>query len=317
LNLWIFTHGDGDGLCAGALALASHPDARVFFTNPYGLYEDLAQVGSQDAVIICDIALSESYLPKLLERFSTIDENGELIYIDHHPLSEAISRSDIPGEVIHALGSSASELTYSFFQTKLSLLQSRIAIYGAIADYLDNTPIIHQLLRKWDKRKIYFETGIIAQGIVGLKRDYGFKREIVSKLAENVSPSFHNELSKLALEHTQEEEEVLQELKRYIHVVGEVAYVLNVSFSLGKTALYARTLADALVGVSGEYRKDVVDMSLRTHEKYVDLNKILRRITPKFGGSGGGHPAAAGARIPKDKFVDFIEELNRALKDDS
>lgn len=316
MNLWIFTHGDGDGLCAGALAFAAHPEAHVFFTHPYGLLEDLDQVRSQDIVIICDIALSESHLPKILERFLTIDRHGELLYIDHHPLPETISHSAIPGQVIHALGSSASELAYSFFESELSPLHSRVAIYGAIADYLDNTPLIRQLLKKWDKRRIYFETGILVQGIGGLKGDYDFKRDIVSNLAENTPPSFNDELIKLALENTQREEEMLQELKRYIHIVGEVAYVLNVSFSLGKTALYAAALADASVGIAGEDRKDMVDMSLRTCREDVDLNKMLRQVAPKFGGSGGGHPAAAGARVPKENFVDFVKELNRALKRD-
>jgi len=55
-----------------------------------------------------------------------------------------------------------------------------------------------------------------------LKGDYDFKRDIVSNLAENTPPSFNDELIRLALENTQREEEMLQELKRYIHIVGEV-----------------------------------------------------------------------------------------------
>jgi len=33
----------------------------------------------------------------------------------------------------------------------------------------------------------------------------------------------------------------------------------------------------------------------------------------RLGGSGGGHPNAAGARIPKENFRKFLEELNRNL----
>ena len=43
LGSWIFTHGDVDGLCAGAIALAAYPDANVFFTHPYGLEGDLCE----------------------------------------------------------------------------------------------------------------------------------------------------------------------------------------------------------------------------------------------------------------------------------
>ncbi|MEM2029165.1 MAG: DHH family phosphoesterase, partial [Candidatus Bathyarchaeia archaeon] len=63
-----------------------------------------------------------------------------------------------------------------------------------------------------------------------------------------------------------------------------------------------------------EERKGFIDMSLRTCEKGIDLNSILRRISLKFGGSGGGHPQAAGARIPKENFPKFIEELDIAVK---
>ena len=74
MTRWIFTHSDCDGICAGAIALAANPDARVFFTHPYGLLEDLENVREGDVVIICDIALSEDKLQAILEKFSLINE---------------------------------------------------------------------------------------------------------------------------------------------------------------------------------------------------------------------------------------------------
>jgi RecJ-like exonuclease len=65
--------------------------------------------------------------------------------------------------------------------------------------------------------------------------------------------------------------------------------------------------------VAGERRRGIIDMSLRTCDVNIDLNKILRHIAPKLGGSGGGHPSAAGARVPEEKFDEFIRELNGAL----
>ncbi|MEM2110887.1 MAG: DHHA1 domain-containing protein [Candidatus Bathyarchaeia archaeon] len=314
MRKWIFTHGDGDGLCAGALALAANPDAEVFFTHPFGLLEDLEQVEAKDSVVICDIALSEGHLPKILTKFAEIAETGSLLYIDHHPLPEALSEGDIPGRVIHALGSATSELAFSFFQSVLEPSLSRVAIYGAIADYSDNTPVVNRLLRSWDKRTIYFETGVLIQGIEGKRRDYDFKREMIYSLAKNVPPSFHNKLVEYAVENTRMEETVIRDLRNHIQKHGKVAYVLDVPFSFGKTAIYTRALADALVGVAGEKRKNFIDMSLRTCERDVDLNKILRYIAPKLGGSGGGHPAAAGARVPEEKFSEFIEELDKTLQ---
>jgi len=313
MNTWIFTHGDSDGLCAGAIALAANPNAHVFFTHPYGLEGDLNEAKKTDRIIICDIAISESHLTRLLQLFSEIADEGDLTYIDHHPLPENISKKEIPGKVIHSLESSASELTYMFFRSKLDPMHARTAIMGAIGDYLDGTPVIRRLLERWDKRTLYFESGLLIQGIEGQKRNHELKRSIVANLANNMPPSFDRRLVELAIQNTHLEEIAIRELKSKVKMQGRIAYTLNFPFSLGKTATYVRGLTDALVGIAGEERKNMIDMSLRACSQEIDLNRTLRRIAPKLGGSGGGHPNAAGARIPKENFKKFLEELNRDL----
>jgi len=288
MAVWVFTHSDGDGVCAGALALAANPDARIFFTHPYGLLGDLGAVRSGDKVIICDVALPEDVLPAILERFSAISEDGELIYIDHHPLPENLKAEDIPGKVIHSVGSSASELAYMVFGGGLGGVMGRVAIYGAIADYLDDTPVIGRLLCGWDKRTIYFETGVLVQGLEGRKREHEFKRGVVMHLALGRPPSMHVGLLDSALENTRREEEIVQRIGEYMRVYGDVAYALDVPFSLGKTAIYVRAAAGVSVGVAGERRRGLVDMSLRTCRADLDLNRILRRIAPRLGGRVGG-----------------------------
>ena len=57
----IFTHGDCDGICSGALALAAHKDAEIFFTNPVSLREDIDKAVDADRVIICDIAINPAF----------------------------------------------------------------------------------------------------------------------------------------------------------------------------------------------------------------------------------------------------------------
>lgn len=317
MDTWIFTHGDTDGLCAGAVALAANPEAHIFFTHPYGLAEDLNAAKNMDTVIICDIALSESHLTRILQRFSAIADEGDLTYIDHHPLPQTVSNERIPGRMVHKIGSSASELAYYLFRSNLDPLQARTAIYGAIGDYLDNTPLVQQLLKRWDKRTLYLESGILVQGIEGRKRDYELKRGIISNLAQNLPPSFDRRLVELAIQHTHIEEVAIRELKNRTQVRGRIAYTLNFPFSLGKTAIYVSGLTGALVGVAGEERKNMIDISLRTSSREIDLNKILRRITPKLGGSGGGHPNAAGARVPEKNFERFLEELNENLFENS
>jgi RecJ-like exonuclease len=270
-------------------------------------------VSYSDTVIICDISLPENCLTKILKRFSEIADTGKLVYIDHHPLPESILKEEIPGRAIHNVASSTSELAYFHFQSMLDHIHGRTAIYGALADTLSHTPRIQELLKKWNDITIYFETGILSQGIESLKGDNDAKKRIVHNLAQCMPLSFDEDLVRLAIQYTQQEWKAVDALKDQIQVTGKVAFVLSFPFSLGKTASYISVLTDALIGMAGEKRKDKIDLSLRTSDERVNLNRILRKITPKLCGSGGGHPKAAGARIPEKHFDKFLEELNKNL----
>ncbi|MEA1905123.1 MAG: DHHA1 domain-containing protein, partial [Candidatus Hadarchaeota archaeon] len=51
----------------------------------------------------------------------------------------------------------------------------------------------------------------------------------------------------------------------------------------------------------------------RRKDTKIDLNTLLRRITSRIGGSGGGHEGAAGASIPVELFDDFFETLKKEV----
>jgi single-stranded-DNA-specific exonuclease len=310
---WVFVHGDSDGVCSGALALAANPDARVFFTNPVELTEDLKRVDEGSPVIICDIALNGETLPQVLENMRALSSKNTLLYIDHHPLPPSLDLTSFPAKVIHELAPCASELTYRTFKDRLPRKTSRIAIYGAIGDYADDTPFIQGLLRDWDKRTLYFEAGVLVQGLEGSRRDMRFKHEIVRLLSRNRLPSSSGELLGRALTQTHEEERLLARIEDTVRRVGEVAYVLDIGASVSKAATYARVVAGASVGIAGETVNGIVDMSLRTERDDLDLNAILRDTTQRFGGTGGGHPKASGARIPSASFEKFVEALSASV----
>ena len=311
---WILTHGDSDGVCSGALALAANPEARVFFTNPVELAQDLKQVEEGSPVIICDISLNGDTLLEVLERMRVLSSKNTLFYIDHHPIPPNLDLTDFPAKVIHELGPCASELTYRTFRDKLPRMMNRIAIYGAIGDYADNTPFIQDLLKDWDKRTLYFEAGVLVQGLEGSRKDIGFKHEIVKLLSKNMLPSSNGELLGRALTQTHEEEKILAKIDEKVQKIGDVAYVLDIGASVSKAATYARVVAGASVGIAGETVNGIVDMSLRTARDDLDLNAILRDITQCFGGTGGGHPKASGARVPKASFEKFVEVLNASIQ---
>ena len=311
---WIITHGDSDGICSGAIALATLKEAKLFFSHPTGLAEDLKQVDGD--VIICDIALPAHTLDRVHQEIVRINGSGhKTIYIDHHPFPPNFDPKAFPWELHHSLIASGAEQTFSTFEERLTLDLSRVAIYGAIGDYLDRTPNIDKWLMYWDKRSLYLESGLLIQAIDSMGRNHDLKREVARYLANNNLPSQDEKLVRRAIAEAIRDEEMRSQVKEVVKMVGEVAYVLDLDWSLSKSAINSKALTGALVGIGAETRREFIDMSLMTHSEILDLNRMVIAITEKVGGSGGGHPKAAGARVPREKFQLFVEELNRLISE--
>ncbi len=315
----LFVHGDSDGVVCGALAYRVFSmgggEVVVVFSHPAGLAEDLGVFTRPgDRVFIADIALSELHLGEIERFFRVLSREGELIYIDHHPEPLGLSPRELGGTIVHDTCCSASELTYRFFEDKLGFEYSRVALYGAIGDYLDETPWAREVMYEWDKRMIYFEAGVLAQGLEASRKLYDFKRHIVKHLAENRLPSNLSELLVRALIEALSEEEMRKWVEENIRETETIGYVIDPPGSLGRAANYARVYSGKPVGLAASRHKDKMVMSLRVSRKHpIDLNRILRMITPKYNGTGGGHSFAAGARVPYNRFAEFLEELSSEI----
>jgi len=311
----ILTHGDGDGVCSAALALSflrSQCDVSVYFTHPTGLLHDLREFAPRgSSIVILDIAVNELHAEELVKSLEEYASGGLLVYIDHHPLPGNF-RTPHGVVWIHDTCCSASELTFRHLHERgLSEEYSRVALYGAICDYLDETPWVRRELWRWDRRAVFLEAGIVSQGLEGARRDYEFKRAVVEHLSRNSLPSQMPELVERSLKQAELDEKLRIWVKENLVISRQVAFVLNPPGSVGRAANYARIYSGVKVGIGVEERGDVYVMSLRSTE--CDLNSILRRLSRKLGIHGGGHPSAAGARVPKALFEVFIEELNNEL----
>ncbi|MEM2612011.1 MAG: DHHA1 domain-containing protein [Thermoproteota archaeon] len=309
----ILAHGDCDGICSASLATAAKKDVKIIFTSPANLLFELKSIPEGNNVIIMDVALTHKYKNEIVLELKRLCSSGEVIYLDHHPLPSRLSLRKIPVKTIKSKGACASELTYVFFEEELNPEMSRVAIYGAIGDYSDNTPRIKELLKKWDKRELYLEAGILVAALEGVKkRDFGFKRNLVNYLSENRLPSSDRNLVEIALRESEKDEKMRQVVKNSVKRHGRVAYVINIGWSLGKATTYARAYADALVGVAAEEIDENIDMSVRS-VSLNNLHKIVSKVAEELGGVGGGHANAAGARIPKGLFPEFIRRLDEML----
>jgi len=66
------------------------------------------------------------------------------------------------------------------------------------------------------------------------------------------------------------------------------------------------------VGLAASRHRNNMVISIRSIRE-IDLNRVLRIITPKLNGTGGGHSFAAGARVHISKFKDFLAMLDDEL----
>jgi RecJ-like exonuclease len=306
----ILTHGDSDGICAGAVALAANPDSPLFFTNAVSILADIDQARGFDRVIVCDIAVNIPTAPHLKAKLDDIARDAEVIYIDHHPLPEGYRAEWL----ISDISSSASEMAYRYFKNDLHPDMSRVALYGAIGDYRDNSDSIHEMVQDWDKRSLYYQAGTLSQGIEIGRRDYEFKRWLAARLAQNVQPSDLDVLAKNAVIASRLENALRKKVATDVVSMRNVSYVLNQNACMSKAAIYARVYGHTPVGISFEYRdhRDAYDFSMRAKGD-LNLNLIVSATTAKYGGSGGGHPLAAGGRVPAKSLKYFLKDFDEAV----
>lgn len=308
----IFTHGDSDGICSGALALAANEGATVFFTNPISILDDLDMAEGADSIVVCDIAIDQAFSKSLKKRLDALSRRISLVYIDHHPLPPGFQAKWL----VHDPLSCASLLTYAYFSGRIDPDMSRVAMYGAIGDYRDDAPIAVALSEQWDKRSLYYEAGTLSQGIEIGRRDYDYKRLIVLSLSRNVLPSEIEGLARHAIEASHLENELRLRIQGQVVRMSNLSYVVNPDGFISKAAIYARVYGHTPVGVACEYHssKDAYDISARAIGDH-DLNRAVSLAASKYGGTGGGHPQAAGGRIPAPKLMEFLKYLDSLLGD--
>lgn len=312
MRMTILAHGDSDGVCSAALLKAAYSgiydQIDVYFTHPAGLLGDFKEYAKGDVYIV-DVAIDEWAAPEILRAFEKY--RGRIVYIDHHPPPSSFSPPPNV-EIFHKLGAAASELAFRYVEGLLPETYDRVALYGAIGDYLDNTDWVEEALGRWDKRVIYFEAGVLSQGLEGARRLHDLKRDIVRHLSENKPPSSHEELLARAIEQSRQNERLAQWVPNNIVREGLVAYVIDPPGPLGLAATLARGTAKVPVGIALETRKDIYVLSLRSSG--FDLNEFLRDFSRRYRVPAGGHPSAAGARLPKDLFKTLLNELNYSLR---
>ncbi|MBM3303758.1 MAG: hypothetical protein FJY76_01575 [Candidatus Aenigmarchaeota archaeon] len=313
----ILTHADTDGMCAGALALARFPEARVFFTKPVSLYPDLE--GSEaERIIICDIAMNRKNAADLISLLKR--KRAEITWFDHHPIPETTSLEELRRSAKRFVWSDrmcASELVYDYFRKELPAERAWLALYGAIGDFTEEGPAAQAIMRNWDKHEVYFEVCSMIMAIKMKRFDsYDAKRGIVSTLAHGSSPASISGLVESAAQAVAREIELYHQAREKAMLIGRIGYMKELpSFGFrGPAALFSATVTNSPVGMYMHRRKDIIDVTIRKRVPGLMLNRLAEFAAERVGGSGGGHPEAAGCRIPMGAENAFLEAANEWLR---
>jgi len=313
----IITHSDADGICSGAICLAAFPSSKVFFSHPAGFLDDLKATKGRRTVMISDVALVEQQARQLLKEFRRLSRGATVYYIDHHPMSSELKRQlkSFKVNVKHSTRSTSSELAYETFRDRISSDMIRIGAIGALADMSFDCKLLRSAYKVFEPRSLMLASGSLVAVLEGTpRRDYDFKRFILTSLSRGSVPYDSDRYASAWAESTRKEERFLAELPAMLELKGEVAYVVDPKFSLGKAAFYAQGISGKLVGMAVQRQNDTFEVSLRTVADRIDLNKSVSKVLKRTGGTGGGHSKACGARFPVTSLDLFIDTLSAVLR---
>ena len=310
---------DVDGLGSAALIKIVKKNAKIILAD-YGNYlDEISALDKIDELILCDLGFNSRMEKNLLKEFTRINKFGKISYIDHHPLSDEVKQklTDIGVNVIHSTEVCTSMLAFQYYMKKLPRKAGLIAAYGAVTDYLDNDVVSRKLIDGFDRQFVLFESTLLSHAISESRGKYVVLDNIVDGLSNLKFPHEIEGLNNLANDQ-------VDKLGLLITTLNKIG-TKRKYFAYGEAdGISAGNLANLLMGefntpVALAYKtkkvEGVYDISIRGSDIHtnLDLGQIVGQLATKLGGFGGGHPKASGARIPMNKFDEFLNLLDEHI----
>ena len=303
---------DIDGLVCAALLKMSR-GADCVLVDYVNLPDEVMKIkGEVGEVYICDLGISES----LIEDLKNVARTAKVVYIDHHPLKSEIlgSLREMGVEVVHSTAKCAGMLTYQYLQKELPEEASFLAAYATLSDYPSSAEDVALFLERFDPQLLAFETSLLYYAVARAEEDEQFKHRIVDGLSRLKQPHEIHDVMRYAIEHvdyilgiTRNVDDRLVYCKNlaYIEVLGNISVIANTLVRVSKKP--------TVICYSRYWNGEKYNLSIRSRDKRYNLGAIAAKIAKELGGSGGGHPLAAGAQLSIDCLNRFITELDEAL----
>lgn len=308
---------DGDGLCSAALVKAA-TGAELLLTGYNDLLGDLEKVPEDaEQVIICDIGADVAQADEFVQKLAKLATRSKLTYIDHHYASEETKRKlrRKGVKVVHDVEECASMLTYLTFKKSLPEQAKMLGLYGAVTDYMDDSPSAKKLMEQTDRHFVLLEASMLAYAIAKQGDEPGFPYMIAEELAKMKRPHEIEGVPAYAVQQLDDVVKLEDEVKKEGKTMGRLAYMITSQQSTGGVAKLLIGAFGVPVGVSlKEKTKGWYEVSLRcTSDCRIHLGRTISTIAAKLGGSGGGHRKAAGCRVPTEKAQEMLKTLSRKV----
>jgi RecJ-like exonuclease len=307
------THGDDlDGLTCGALLIHLF-DAVVTPANYDDLEEALASVGKDvDRLFITDLNLREALIP-LIEGITV---HASIIIIDHHPMEASLVKRlrDLGVEIVHDARDCASALVYNHFKDKLEVDAARLAAYAAVSDMFEDGPIASRLMDGMDRKFVQHES-LMLSAALGSNQSNTFKVRLLRELSNYVYPHRIRGVVKASVDQLEKIVRIKETIRGRARVVGRLAIMeCGDDSSTGEVANIVMDVMLVPVGMCWKDQGKMVNISLRGERRlHEHLGDLVSKVSAKYGGFGGGHARASGAKVPKEKLHAFIEDIAGVL----
>jgi single-stranded-DNA-specific exonuclease len=317
---------DVDGISSAALIKTLFEVNTVILVDYANMIQTLRSLVSSiqnsntkiDYLFICDLGLSkknENEFIKILKEI--IDAKCKIAYIDHHDLDKKnlSELKRIGVKLLHSTNECTSIHIYNKYKRKFSSHSAFIAAAAALTDYLETKPIASNLVSRFDKQFLMLEATALSYMISSSQHDNDFLMTIVDDLSQKKYPhdieggflrAERHARKVLSVVNSIENSVVLTKNLAYVQINSELPSSMVVNFVLGTSGKPV-----ALVYKTREEINSCIISIRGSNECKVHLGRIVNSLSSALSGSGGGHEKACGAVIPKDKFAEFIKQLDK------
>jgi DHHA1 domain len=308
---------DVDGLGSGSLAVAA-TGGQIILSDYDDMVENLRKVPDDaERVVLSDLGADSADFPEFLKEMQRIAKNAEVTYIDHHYMSEVAKRKlrKAGVQVVHNVRECASMLTYKTFKDALPEGARLNALFGAVTDYMDDSPMGKKMMERSDRHFVLLEATMLSLALGRKADEDGFPERVVGELSRMRLPHEIEGVPSAAVEQLEREAALAEEVKAGGTKKGSLAYMVTAQYSTGNVAKLLIGAFDVPVGVAmKEKQPGWYEVSLRsTSESRIHLGRTISKVAARLGGSGGGHRKAAGCRVPVTRAEEMLDALSRKI----